>query len=137
MTTEASNENVNLLLTKLMTEKYCKQEASDYDACVQNFVPQKVDGSHVDASLQRMGLAKCEPYRELAHKCLSNDKYQQNILRTASRAPTCKDERIALSKCQHANPNSSAACEKQALEVLMCGLVYMIQRQRGKGIETQ
>lgn len=130
---DATNENVNLLLTKLMTEKHCKQESYDYEACVENFVPQRVDGSHVDQSLQRVSLRKCAPYKELAQKCMQDDKKQQAILKQAARVQACREERNALAKCQRAHPqDSQTACDRQVLEMMMCGLVGLVAKQMKK-----
>jgi hypothetical protein len=131
---EASNENVNLLLTKIMTDRYCRTEAHNLDACVENYVPQKVDGSFVDQSLQRRGLLKCAPYRDDAMKCLQDDKKQTQIIKAASRVPSCKDERNAVAKCQRLHPGNNAACERETMEMIMCGLVYIVQKQKGKAL---
>jgi hypothetical protein len=128
----ATNENVNLLLTKIMTDKFCKRESSDWDACIQNFVVQRSDGSFVDQSIQRKGLLKCEPYKDAATSCLQDERRQQAILRQAGKAPGCRDERAALAKCQRLNPGNSGVCEAQVLEMVMCGLVHMVQSKRSK-----
>lgn len=128
---EATNENVNLLLTKIMTDRFCKVEANDFDACIANYVPQRIDNSFVDVSLQRKGLKKCEPYKEAAQRCLQDQKHQQAILRTAAKAPVCKQERSALAQCQKASGSDPNACEQQAIDMLMCGLAYIVQRSKG------
>ena len=113
---EASNENVNLLLTKIMTDRFCKTESHNLDACVDNYVPQKIDGSYIDQSLQRRGLAKCAPYKDDAMKCLQDEKRQTAVIKAASRVPSCKEERAAVAKCQRAHPGNNAACEGETLE---------------------
>uniref|UniRef100_A0A6U4UM90 Uncharacterized protein n=1 Tax=Neobodo designis TaxID=312471 RepID=A0A6U4UM90_NEODS len=132
MSAEASNENVNLLLTKIMTDRFCKTESHNLDACVENYVPQKIDGSYIDQSLQRRGLAKCQPYKEDAMKCLQDEKRQTAVIKAASRVPSCKEERAAVAKCQRAHPGNNAACEGETLEMIMCGLVYILQKQSAK-----
>jgi hypothetical protein len=132
MAGDATNENVNLLLTKLMTDKFCRQDAQDFDACISNYVPQKVDGSYIDQSIQRRGIRKCDPYKSAMQQCLQNDKHQQAILRQASRAPTCKEERNELARCQKHAPRDSGKCEREAIEMVMCGLVYLVQKGGGK-----
>lgn len=126
MTEKASNENLQLLLTKLMTDRFCSDVASDFDACLQNFVPQKIDGSFVDLSLQRKGLKKCEPYRDAAHKCLQDDKKQSAIFKAAAQAPTCKGERQTLAQCQR----KKGECEQEALEMVYCGMIYLASKNR-------
>ncbi|CUG92359.1 Hypothetical protein, putative [Bodo saltans] len=128
MTEQATNENVQLLLTKLMTDRFCSDVASDFDACIQNFVPQKIDGSFVDSALQRKGLKKCEPYREAAHRCLQDDKRQSAIFKAAAQAPTCKVERQKLGQCQRKNPKGE--CEQEALEMVYCGMIYLASKNR-------
>lgn len=130
MSSEATNENLQLLLTKLMTDKYCRDVASDFDACFQNYVPQRIDGSFVDQALQRKGLKKCEPYREVAHKCLQDDKKQSQIFKQAAQAPTCKTERNKLAQCQRTKGKD---CEQEALEMVYCGMIYLTQKQRKAG----
>lgn len=134
---EATNETVNVLLTKLMMDRHCGHDAQDFDACVVNHVPSKSDGSYVDQSIQRRGLRKCEPYKAQLHQCLQNEKHQQAIMRQASKAPTCKDERQALARCQQMTPSRGLAgdagkCEREAIEMIMCGLVYMVQKGAGR-----
>ena len=132
MSADATNENVNLLLTKIMTDRFCKTEAYNLDACVENYVPQKIDGSYVDQSLQRRGLKMCAPYKEEAMKCLQDDKKQGAVIKAASRVAQCKDERAAVAKCQRLHPTNNAACERETLEMIMCGLVYIVQKTKGK-----
>eukprot|EP00331_Platyophrya_macrostoma_P027366 CAMPEP_0176436710 /NCGR_PEP_ID=MMETSP0127-20121128/18144_1 /TAXON_ID=938130 /ORGANISM="Platyophrya macrostoma, Strain WH" /LENGTH=136 /DNA_ID=CAMNT_0017820109 /DNA_START=35 /DNA_END=445 /DNA_ORIENTATION=- len=127
---EATNENLQLLLSKLMTDRYCSDVASDFDACIQNYVPQQIDGSFVDLSLQRKGLKRCEPYKEAAQKCLQDDKKHTQIFRQASQAPTCKTERQKLAQCQR---KGGKDCEQEALEMVYCGMMYLIQKQRKGG----
>ncbi|KAG5475425.1 hypothetical protein LSCM1_03542 [Leishmania martiniquensis] len=127
MAEQVTNENLQILLTKLMTDRFCAQETSDLDACIQNFVPQHIDGSHVDQSLQRRGIRRCKPYQEVARKCLEDDKRQTAIFRAAATAPTCKSEQRALQRCQRAKGRD---CEAEALETVYCGMVYLVQRQR-------
>jgi hypothetical protein len=123
-------QQVNLLITKIMTERYCRVEANDFDACIQNFVPQQIDGSHVDQVLQRKGIRKCEPYKEAAQRCLQDEKKQQNILRAAAASKGCKEERAMLQKCQTATRGATGACEKEALDMMICGLVPMAKKFR-------
>jgi hypothetical protein len=132
MSAEASNENVNLLLTKIMTDRFCKVESHNLDACVENYVPQHIDGSFIDQSIQRRGLAKCQPYKDDAMKCLQDEKRQTAVIKAASRVPSCKEERANVAKCQRAHPGNNAACEKETLEIIMCGLVYILQKQGSK-----
>lgn len=127
MTDQISNENLQILLTKLMTDRFCSQEASDLEACIQNFVPQHIDGSYVDQSLQRKGIKRCKPYQEVTRKCLEDDKKQTAIFRAAAMAPTCKREQSALRKCQSYKGRD---CEAEALETVYCGMVYLVQRQK-------
>lgn len=124
---QASNENMQLLLTKLMTDRFCAHEASDLDACIQNFVPQQIDGSYVDQSLQRRGMKKCEPYQDLARKCMSDDKKQNTIFRAAAKVPQCRQEQRQLEKCQRQRGRD---CEREALELIYCGMVHLVQRQK-------
>ena len=128
MSSDATNENVNLLLSKLMTDKYCAGEASDFDACIQNFVPQRIDASFVDQSLQRKGLKKCEPYKDVVQKCMQDERKQSLVLKHAAKQPQCKDERTRLARCQ----STKKECEQEALEMIFCGLVAMIQKQGKK-----
>ncbi|AAQ15902.1 uncharacterized protein TEOVI_000038000 [Trypanosoma equiperdum] len=128
MSTEATNENLQILLTKLMTDRFCSGEVNDIDACVQNFVPQASDGSWVDQSIHRRGMKKCEPYREVARRCLEDEKKQKMVFKAATEVSTCREERRKLEKCRYAGGD----CEQEALEVLYCGMVGLIQRQRGR-----
>lgn len=126
---QVSNENLQVLLTKLMTDRFCSQEASDLEACVQNFVPQQIDSSYVDQSLQRRGMKKCMPYRDAARACLEDEKKQTAVFRAAAMAPTCKTEQRALQKCQRVKGRD---CEQEALETVYCGMIYLVQRQKGR-----
>ena len=132
MSGDASSDNVNMLVTKIMTDRFCKTEAYNLDACVENYVPQKTDGSYVDQSLQRRGLKTCAPYKEEAMKCLQDEKRQTAIIKAAMRVPSCKEERAAVQKCQRVNGGNTAACERETMEMIMCGLVYIVQRQKQK-----
>ncbi|KAK7195941.1 hypothetical protein NESM_000527200 [Novymonas esmeraldas] len=127
MAEQVTNEHLQVLLTKLMTDRFCAQEASDLDACIQNFVPQHIDGSYVDQSLQRRGIKRCKPYQEVARRCLEDDKKQTAIFRAAAMAPTCKSEQQALRRCQRVKGRD---CEAEALETVYCGMVYLVQRQK-------
>ena len=129
MSSEASSDNVNILLSKLMTDKFCSGEASDFDACIQNYVPQRIDSSFVDQSIQRKGLKRCEPYKEVVQRCMQDEKKQTAILKAAAKAPTCNEERKRLAQCQR----KGGQCEPEALESVFCGLVYLLQRQRKGG----
>lgn len=124
---QATNENLQILLTKLMTDRFCSQEYGDYDACVQNFVPQHIDNSYIDQSLQRKGMRKCMPYRDRMSACLSDEKKQTAIFRAAAVAPTCKQEQKALQKCQRVKGRD---CEHEALETVYCGMVFLVERQK-------
>ncbi|EPY36114.1 hypothetical protein STCU_00748 [Strigomonas culicis] len=110
-----------------MTDRFCAHEASDLDACIQNFVPQHIDGSYVDQSLQRRGMKKCEPYQDVARKCMSDDKKQNAIFRAAAKVPQCRQEQRVLEKCQRQHGRD---CEKEALELIYCGMVHLVQRQK-------
>ncbi|KPI86532.1 hypothetical protein ABL78_4397 [Leptomonas seymouri] len=127
MSNPVTNENLQILLTKLMTDRFCSQETSDMEACIQNYVPQHIENSYVDQSLQRKGLRRCKPYEEAARKCLSNDKKHTTVFHAAMEAPTCKKERRALQQCQR---NKGRDCEAEALEAVYCGMVYLVQRQK-------
>ncbi|KPA84284.1 putative mitochondrial hypothetical protein [Leptomonas pyrrhocoris] len=127
MTEQVTNENLQILLTKLMTDRFCSQETSDLDACIQNYVPQNIDSSYVDQSLQRKGIKRCKPYQEVTRKCLEDDKKQTAIFRAAAMAPTCKREQRALQRCQG---KKGRDCEAEALETVYCGMVYLVQRQK-------
>ncbi|CCW70495.1 unnamed protein product [Phytomonas sp. Hart1] len=127
MAEQVTNENLQVLLTKLMTDRFCSQEASDLDACIQNFVPQRIDGSFVDQSLQRRGLNKCKPYREVVQRCLEDDKRQGAVFRAAAVAPVCRKEQKALQRCRQIGGRD---CEREALETIYCGMVYLVQRQK-------
>eukprot|EP00744_Colponema_vietnamica_P019621 GILI01027791.1.p1 GENE.GILI01027791.1~~GILI01027791.1.p1 ORF type:complete len:135 (+),score=30.81 GILI01027791.1:60-464(+) len=128
----ATDEQINLLLSKILTDRFCSHEASDFDACIHNYVIQHSDGSFVDASIQRKGIRKCEPYKEVVQKCMQDDAKQQTILRAASAAPACKNERNILMQCQR----SKKDCAQEAREMIMCGMVNIVQRNKGKkGIE--
>ncbi len=133
---EATNDNINLLLTKIMTDRFCKTEAYNLDACVENYVPQKIDGSFVDQSLQRKGLRMCAEYRDTAMKCLQDEKKQTAVIRAASRVSACKEERAATAKCQRAHPGNASACERESLEMIMCGMVYIVSKNsKGGGMK--
>lgn len=127
MAEQVTQENLQILLTKLMTDRFCSHEASDLEACIQNFVPQHIDGSYVDQSLQRKGIKRCQPYQEITRKCLGDDKKQTAIFRAAAVAPTCKREQRALQRCQS---KKGRECEEEALETVYCGMVYLVQRQK-------
>ena len=129
---------VHSLLVKIMSDRFCRVEANDFDACIANFVPQHIDGSFVDQALQRKGLKKCEPYKLAAQKCIQDDKKQSAILKKAAQAPNCKEERAILQKCQRQTGGANGACEAEALEMMICGLVPMVkklQRQSAKSAE--
>lgn len=128
MSTESASDQVNVLLSKLMQDRYCSGEASDFDACIQNFVPQRIDGSHVDQSLQRRGIKKCGPYKDVVQKCMADEKKQQVILKQAWKAPTCKEERSNLAKCQRVRSN----CEPEIGETVLCGLVHLVSKKKGQ-----
>lgn len=128
MAEQVTNENLQVLLTKLMTDRFCSREASDLDACFQNFVPQHSDGSYVDGSLRRRSIARCKPYADVASQCLQDEKKQSAVLRAASMAPVCRNEHRALQKCQRAKGRD---CEREALETVYCGMVFLVQKQRG------
>lgn len=124
-----TNENLQILLTKLMTDRFCAGQASDLDACIQNFVPPRIDDSYVGQSLQRRGIKRCKPYQEVARRCLEDEKKQTAVFRAATAAPTCKTEQRALRRCQQAKGRD---CEAEALEMVYCGMVYLVQRQKGR-----
>src|SRR5690349_15997490 len=97
----ATDDAINQLMTKLMTDRYCRKEMKDFEACVLNFVPQHGgDNSHVEHCLQRKGLLKCQPYKELLQKCLGDDKKQTLLTKQAASMPECKEERTAYAQCQ-------------------------------------
>ncbi|CCW63653.1 unnamed protein product [Phytomonas sp. EM1] len=127
MAEQVTNENLQVLLTKLMTDRFCSQEASDLDACIQNFVPQRIDGSRIDESLQRRGMRKCQPYREATQRCLEDQKKQSAVFRAAAAAPVCRKEQKALQQCRQV---AGRDCEHEALETIYCGMVYLVQRQK-------
>jgi hypothetical protein len=58
---------------------------------------------------------------------MGDEKKQTVILKAAAKAPTCNDERKRLAACQR---KASGPCEAEALDSVMCGLVYLAQRQR-------
>jgi len=128
-----TEEQVNILMTKVLSDRFCRQESLDYDACVANFVIPRPDNSYVDQSLQRIGLRKCEPYKEVVEKCIGDEKRQTAVARKAASMPQCKEEHAALQKCHRLYPNDVAACERQTHELMLCGLVQMIQRYSAKG----
>eukprot|EP00758_Cryptobia_borreli_P015003 Tbor_TRINITY_DN5981_c1_g1::TRINITY_DN5981_c1_g1_i1::g.19170::m.19170 len=127
----ANEEGVNLLLSKIMTDRYCSGEASDFEACIQHMVPQQVDNSYVDQALQRKGLRVCEPYRDVLQKCMQDDSKHQIILKAATKATGCQSERKALSICQRGN-NNNKDCSKEATEMIFCGLVNIVKKGRGE-----
>mmetsp|Transcript_25243 Transcript_25243/g.44152 ORF Transcript_25243/g.44152 Transcript_25243/m.44152 type:complete len:137 (+) Transcript_25243:61-471(+) len=130
---ETNNEKLQVLLTKIMTDRFCSNEARDFDACYQNYVHGIDQGSYVDRSLQRKGLKKCEPYRQAASQCLQDDKKQSIVLKAASQAPTCQAERKTLVACQR----KGGQCENELQEMVICGMVYLVQKMRkGKPDET-
>eukprot|EP00759_Apiculatamorpha_spiralis_P044677 PhF_6_TR41606/c0_g1_i3/m.63057 len=95
-----NDEALNMLLTKVMVERFCQQQNNDYEACVANYVPQHGDNSYVELSLQRRGIKLCEPYKTELHKCMHDDKKQQSIMKLAASVPECKVERNQYMKCQ-------------------------------------
>ena len=107
---------------------------NDLEACVANYVPQNGDGSYVEQSLQRKGLKICEPYSAVLQKCMHDDRKHHTVMRFASQQPECKGERNHYFKCQRVNANNGgdAACEREAREMLMCGLAFMIQKNNRK-----
>lgn len=129
MSSQANEENVQILLTTLIRDRFCSAEASDLDACIQNFVPTQIDSSYIDQSLQRRGLAKCVPYQTVARKCLENPNHQTAVMKASSRAPTCRQELRVLEKCRR---NGNRDCDQEALELVFCGLAYLVH-QRHKG----
>ena len=129
MPTETESK-VNILMTKVLTDRFCAQESQDYDACVANFVVQRPDSSFVDQVLHQRGLKKCEPYKEVVEKCIGDDKKQSAVARKAASMPQCKDEHQALLKCHRLYPGDVAACERQTHELMLCGLVQMVQRHK-------
>mmetsp|Transcript_24804 Transcript_24804/g.38643 ORF Transcript_24804/g.38643 Transcript_24804/m.38643 type:complete len:152 (-) Transcript_24804:25-480(-) len=134
-----NDEAVNLLLTQILKDRFCLQQNSDLDACVANYVPQNGDGSYVEQSLQRKGLKICEPYSEVLQKCMHDEKKQRKVMQLASQQPECKGERSNYFRCQRVNATSGgdAACEREAREMLMCGLAFMIQKQNRNNEKRQ
>ena len=128
-----SGDAVNVLLTKLMTDKYCHHEKRDHNACVAYYVPRNPDHSYVDQSLMRRGAKKCEDHTKALQQCLADDKRQTAVIRAASKHAQCKDERAQLLKCQQAAGGNKAACEPQFYALLECGMVHMIQGARAGG----
>ena len=59
---------------------------------------------------------------------MQDDAKQQQILRAASAAPSCKVERNTLMQCQR----SKKDCAQEAREMIFCGLVNIVQRNKGK-----
>nr|CCC89507.1 conserved hypothetical protein [Trypanosoma congolense IL3000] len=127
--TEATNENLQILLTKLMGDRFCSGEISDVDACIQNFVPQSSDGSWIDRSLQRRGMKKCEPYQDAARRCMDDEKKQKSVFKAAAAFPSCREERKTLEMCRL---HGKSDCEQEALDVLFCGMVGLVQKLREK-----
>lgn len=127
MSEQVNKENLQVLLTKLLTDRFCSAEANDLDACLQNYVPQHIDKSYVDQSLQRRGIKKCSPYHQVARACLDDDKKQAAVFRAAAAVPSCKEERKALQRCQRTKGRD---CEEEALQMMYCGMVYLVQRQK-------
>jgi hypothetical protein len=128
-----ATDAVNLLLTKIMTDKYCSAEKRDFTACVAYYVPSHTDGSYVDLSLQRRGTRKCEDHSKALQQCLQDDKRQTAVMRAASKHTQCKDERNTLVKCQQAAGGNKGACDPQFYALLECGMVHIIQGMRGGG----
>ena len=127
-----STENdaaLNTLLTKVMVDRYCSQQQGDWEACVAHYVPQHgSDGSFVEQSLQRRGKKVCDPYQDVLFKCIQDDKKQNNIIKLASSVPECKAERNQYVRCQKAKGGNQ--CEQEAREMLMCGLAYIVSKQK-------
>ena len=137
-----SSENddaVNMLLTQILKDRFCFQQNSDFEACVANYVPQHGDGSYVEQSLQRKGMKICEPYSDVLTKCMHDDKKHSTIMRLASQQPECKGERQKYFQCQRVNAGmgGDAACEREAREMLMCGLAFMIKKNNRKNEQKE
>ena len=129
MSSEATNENLQIVLSKLMTDRYCSGEASDFDACIQNYVPHRSDHSHIEEYYHRKGMKQCEPYRDVLRRCMQDEKKQQVIFRQASAVPQCKAERNKLLQCQR---QKGRDCEQEALETVYCGMIYLVQKRQQK-----
>jgi len=129
-----NDEALNVLLTKVMKDRYCHRQASDNEACIANFVPLNGDGSFVEQSLQRRGKKVCDPYMNELQKCMHDEKKQQAVMKHASTVPECKAERASYMKCQKmgASGGSGEGCEREAREMLLCGLAYTVQRSKQK-----
>ena len=134
-----NDEAVNILLTKLLKERYCYAQNNDYEACVANYVPLQGDGSYVEQSLQRKGRKICDPYMNVLQQCMQDEKKHHTIMKHASQQSECKAERQQYMKCQrlHASSGASEACEQEAREMLMCGLAFMLQKNRQRQQQRQ
>ncbi|KAG8346121.1 hypothetical protein TRVL_03054 [Trypanosoma vivax] len=127
--TEVNNENLQALLTKIMSTRFCSGEDSDVKACFQNFVPPNQSNSWVEQSLHRVGVKKCEPYTEALHRCMGNEKKHAVVLKAAASAPVCMEERKKAAQCR-LFPDRD--CEQEVLEMLYCGMVHLIQKSKEK-----
>lgn len=123
---------VDILLTKIMQDKYCAFEKRDLNACISYYVPAHIDNSYVDLSLQRRGAKKCEEHSKALQQCMQDEKKQTAIMRAASKHQKCGDERNTLLKCQQAAGGNKGACEPQFYGLLECGMINIITAMRGK-----
>ena len=130
---------VDILLTKIMQDKYCNGEKKDLNACVAYYVPTHVDNSYVDLSIQRRGAKKCEEHSKALSQCMQHDALakQTAIIDAASKHNKCVDERNTLVKCQQTAGGNKAACELQYYSLLECGMINIITSMRGKQQQQQ
>ena len=128
---------VDILLTKIMQDKYCSTEKKDLNSCISYYVPVHIDNSYVDQSLQRRGVKKCEDYNKALSQCMQDEKKQTAIMRVASKHSQCKEERNQLLKCQQAAGGNKGACETQFYTLLECGMINIITSLRSKQQQQQ
>jgi hypothetical protein len=120
-------ENVNLLLTKYVTDRFCHQEHKDLNACIAYYVPQHISDSWIDRSLQRQSLKKCEEHSAAFKACVTNEKYAQTVVKRSVAAPSCKVERDTLIRCQ----KKGAKCTEEYLRLLECGVIHQMRQMKG------
>lgn len=129
MADQASDENINILLNKLMKDRFCSQQVNDLDACIQNYVLPNPTNSYIDQSLYRKGMKKCQAYVDVAKKCLNNSERQNIIIQAAVKEPQCVQERRALMTCRQIPDRD---CLKESTNLIYCGMAFLIQRQRDR-----
>ena len=134
-----AEQHINILMTKILTSKFCAQEVSDHEACVAHYVIPNPEHSVVDQVLYKRGLAQCAGYKDLYEKCIQDEKKQTAIARKAAGMPQCREEQSNLQKCHRLHPNDNSACERQTHQLMLCGLVEMVQKfsRRNAGRASQ